>query len=104
MKTGFQIGERDPDQCCQQGVCSVDSRVTYSAWPARPLAGLSHTELGIRHSIMQLRAMKRRWRATEESLGKILVGTLLIFKLDIMDRNSGYKVVKQVFRAPFCPK
>lgn len=62
------------------------------------------TELGFRHSVMQLRAMKRRWRAAEESLGKILVGTLLVFKLDIMDRNSEYKVVKQVLRALFCPK
>lgn len=35
----------------------------------------------------------------EESLGKILVGTLLVFKLDVMDRNSEYKVVKQVLRA-----
>lgn len=40
----------------------------------------------------------------EESLGEILVDKLPIFKLDIMGRNSRYKVVKQVFRAPFCPK
>lgn len=41
MKTSFQVGERDPDQCFQQAVCSVDSRITYSAWPAHLLAGHS---------------------------------------------------------------
>lgn len=41
MKTDSQVGERGPEQCCHQAVCSVDLRVTYSMWPAHPLAGHS---------------------------------------------------------------
>lgn len=33
--------ETHTDQCYQQGVCSLSSGITYSAWPAQPLAGYS---------------------------------------------------------------
>lgn len=64
---------------------------------------IQDAQLGIRHSTVQLKAMNCKWMAVE-SFGKILVATLLIFKLDIMDRSSGYKEVRQVFGPPFCSK
>lgn len=81
----------------------MDSRVACSAWSACPRADQSVRRAWNQTQRHAAEGCEKEMDGNRGKFGKNISRHTAHFQIG-HDRNSGYKVVKQVLRAHFCPK